>query len=203
MKLYLILIILMLTSCAPASKKALERTNQDLVKLAEAYERLAGTVGLHAELFDKYVEMPPEVKQAVLQDGKNRVVEAKAVKEIIIEDSKKEVGIFSKGQFMYFVTQFYDVAKPVLKDIAKAVVEVGSSQGGIIGTITSGLLLAYGVYQQVSKSSVISKIEIEKKEAKEIEHEADKLIPTERHAEWDDAVSKAKVKVLAKKKGLA
>ena len=38
--------------------------------------------------------------------------------------------------------------------------------------------------------------------AKEIEYEADKLIPADHHETWDNAVKVATVKVLAKKKGL-
>lgn len=123
MKLYLIMIALLITSCMPASKKALEETRKDLSELAKVVKKVTETQKIQAEAFTTYVEVPPEVKVVLLQDVDNRVVEAKAVESHITENSKKECGIFSKGSFFAFVASAYEVAKPVFKGVVKAVAE--------------------------------------------------------------------------------
>jgi len=78
-------------------------------------------------------------------------------------------------------------------DAAQAGNQIGSAWygAGIAGIIALALKAAEAFINAKSKSV-----------AKEIEHEADKLIPADHHATWDDAVKVATVKVLTKKKGI-
>lgn len=198
-KFLIIFILLFVSACQPASKARLEETRKDLSELAKIVRKVVESQKLQAQAFTTYVEMPEEVKLVLLQDVDNRLVEAKAVETHIEENSKKECGIFNKGAFFAFVLSAYEVAKPIFKSVVKATAEVAKDQGGVIGLISSALLLVYGVYQQVSKNRVVAKVQ----EEKEIEHEADKIIPVEHHDAWDNAVKTAKIKVLSKKKGIA
>mgnify|MGYP003440166644 CR=1 FL=1 len=196
----MILILVLLPACNIASKSALEETRKDLSELAKAHQRLAESYEYFVYIVTEYSDfIPKETSDVVKQDAKNRVAEAKAIEIKITENSKKDVGFFNKDTFGYIVTQFWDVAKPIIVKTAKAVAEVASNQGGTIGLITGAIMTAYGVYQQVTKNSVVAKV----KEEKEIEHEADKLIPAESHAEWDKAEKEAKVKVYSRKKGIS
>lgn len=203
MKKFLLLFILSFSilGCTPASKEKLKETRSDLLELAKAHKNLAESHAVLAAVTSHYGQYPESVKKALLDDARNRVSESTSIETKTEKHSKEEVGIFSKS-FGEILVQFWDVTKPFLENTVKAVVDAGSSQGGIVSTITSVLLLAYGVYQQVSKSKIIAKVKEEKAEEKEIEHEADKLIPAERHAEWEEAEKKARIKVVAKKKGL-
>lgn len=196
----MILILVLLPACNIASKSALEETKKDLVELAKFVERLAESHEYLVYIISEYDEWIPEsIKKDIKQDAKNRVTEAKAIEIKITENSKKDCGFFSKDGLSGMIVQFWEVAKPIIVKTAKAVGEVASNQGGTIGLITGAIMTAYGVYQQVTKNSVVAKV----KEEKEIEHEADKLIPAESHAEWDKAEKEAKVKVYSRKKGIS
>lgn len=196
----MILILVLLPACNIASKSALEETKKDLSELAKAHQRLAESYEYFVYIVTEYSDfIPEETSDVVKQDAKNRATEAKAIEIKITENSKKDCGFFSKDGLSGMVIQFWEVAKPVIVKTAKAVVEVASAQGGTIGLITGAIMTAYGVYQQVTKNSVVAKV----KEDKEIEHEADKLIPAESHAEWDKAEKEAKVKVYSRKKGIS
>lgn len=199
----LIVLVLLIGGCMPASKESLKETRMDLVLLAELMQKQAETTAVLTDAVTEYVEMPPQVKVELKQNASNRVSESKAIKIHVEGNSKKDVGIFSGKSFGQMLSGFFEVAKPYFEKVIKATVEAGKDQGGVIGLISSGLLLAYGVYQQVSKNKIVTKVKEEKAEEKEIEHEADKIIPAEDHERWDSAVKIAKVKVLSNKKGLS
>lgn len=203
MKKFLICTLIVLLPSCVASKKALEETRKDLVLLAEGLQKNAEADSILSGAVTEYVEMPPQVKAELKQNASNRVFESKAVKTHVEENSKKDVGIFGDKNFGQILSGFFEVAKPHFEKVVKAVAEVAKDQGGIIGIISSGLLLAYGVYQQVSKAKVVATVKAEKAQEKEIEHEADKLIPADHHKTWEDAVKIAEVKILSKKKGLS
>lgn len=122
-KFIVILILICMSACQPASKDRLEETRKDLSELAKIVRKVVETQKLQAQAFTTYVEMHEEVKLVLLQDVDNRLVEAKAVENHIEENSKKECGIFNKGAFFAFVLSAYEVAKPVFKGVVKAVAE--------------------------------------------------------------------------------
>lgn len=203
MKKFLICTLIVLLPSCVSSKKALKETRMDLVLLAEALQKNAESDAILSDAVTEYVEMPVPVKMELKQNASNRISESKAIKKHVEDNSKKDVGIFGDKNFGQILSGFFEVVKPHFEKVIKAVAEAAKDQGGVVGMIGSGLLLAYGVYQHVTKNKIVTKVKEEKAEEKEIEYEADKIIPAEDHERWDSAVKIAKVKVLSKKKGIS
>jgi hypothetical protein len=143
-KFLIIIMLVLIPACQPASKERLEETRQDLAQLSKVVKKLAESQKLNTEALTTYVEMPPEVKLALLQDIDNRVVEAKTVESHITENAKKECGIFNKGAFFAFVLNAYEVAKPVFKTVVKAAID--ASKETPYGQIAMYAISALGAF---------------------------------------------------------
>lgn len=194
-KFLIILMLLFVSACQPASKARLEETRKDLSELAKVVRKVVETQKLQTQAFTTYVEMPEEVKLVLLQDIDNRLVEAKAVETHIEENAKKECGIFNKGSFFAFVLSAYEVAKPVFKGVVKAVVE--SAKETPYGQIAMYAISALGAF--FGKSTIDGYREKKKLKRKAIIAERHDPKDIERHKaiekSVDEDIRTGKVKI--------
>lgn len=110
MKFYLILMALVLTSCMPASKKALEETNQNV--LAGALHDQKEDQILELLLKDRFKEKAIPLVNALKNDS---AVIAKQA----LETSKKDVGIFNWSAIENGVVSLLNTALNIAGDFAE------------------------------------------------------------------------------------
>lgn len=111
MKLYLIMIALLITSCIPASKKALEETNQNVLAIAK-----------HQQIQDKLHEV--ELKVIFGEKAKPYSDALKKDSEIIVKQAEstasKDVGIFNWSAIKNNVNSLLNTALNVAADFAQS-----------------------------------------------------------------------------------
>jgi hypothetical protein len=111
MKLYLILIVLVLTSCMPASKKALEETNQNVLAIAKHAQMQDKVIGITTKKV--FGESITPVNNA-LQNSSNLI--AKQAEET----GAKDVGIFNFSAVVNTVVS-------LVKDYGQIALDIASS----------------------------------------------------------------------------
>ena len=111
MKLYLIMIALLITSCVPASKKALEETNQNVLagaKHDQVQDRVLGVL-----LKAQFGEKAKPLSDALNKDSDLIAKQAEST-------ASKDVGIFNWSAIKNTVNSFLNTALNIAGDFAQS-----------------------------------------------------------------------------------
>lgn len=134
----MLLIIFLLSACIPADKNALMRTNENLRLNSANDKEQSKQLELLTDIIILKGDLAPDVVQALKTNSLNLNTQSNEILEITTEETKREVGIFTFGNFVNGIVRIAEVAKPFMGAISRALGLPAGVGEGITALIMTG-----------------------------------------------------------------
>lgn len=159
-KMFKLILLLFLVSCVPADKEALIRTNKNVENIAINDVNQSKQLELIVDFLISRGDVPQDVAQALKTNSENIVKQSEGILVVATEETKREVGIFTFGNFLQTVVKIADIAKPWMGAVSKAF----GLPSGVGEGITALLMTGVTAYMARRNSA--------EKEAQRLAHQA-------------------------------